>query len=107
MKRLVSKDLECQASLIECQPLGTLYVSGSEVSWEQIVSVLDQVYPHELYTRHFSDGIVCYALDVPFPVGPDYSQLSALASFGVSGGWFPWNEVQPYYDLEEDEQWVF
>ena len=95
--------LEC----LEQLPLGTLYVSGPEAYWPQIVSVLDQVYSHELYTRHFADGQVSYALDVPFPVGSDYSQLSVLACLGVSGGWFPWNGVQPYHYLQEDEQRVF
>jgi len=92
---------------LEHLPPGTLSVEGPETCWQQVVSVLDRVYPYEVYTHHFADGRVHFALDVPFPVGFVYTQLSFLASLGVSGGWFSWNEAQPYSYLPEDEQWVF
>ncbi len=88
-------------------PEGMLYVFGSVAFWRQIVAVLDQVYPHELYSSHFADDQVWYALSVPLPVGSVYTQLSALSSLGVSGRWFSWDVVSTGNYSLQDGQWAF
>ena len=84
---------------------GILYVSGPHALRYRIEQVLDQVYPYDRYPGHFADDLALYALAVPYPVGPVYTQLAVLADLGVTGEWYAWRDGQPFEP--SDMRWVF
>jgi hypothetical protein len=88
-------------------PEGTLYLTGSATVASVIATVLEQIYPNEDSSSHFADGQCWYAVNVPYPVEPVSTQLAALLSYGVSGYWFRWHEVQPYNYGAQERQFVF